>query len=169
MASGEDRLIERFFRPLARDPAALDLADDAAVIAPPAGADLVLTTDGVIEGVHFFPDDPADAIARKALRANLSDLAAKGAAPLGFLLSLALNDKADEKWLASFAAGLGADAEAFGCPLLGGDTDHTPGLLSVSISAFGHLPHGTMVKRSGARAGDRIVITGTIGHRSGFM
>src|SRR5712691_464983 len=163
MPSGEDRLIQRFFRPLARDPAALDLADDAAVIAPPQGADLVLTTDGVIEGVHFFPDDPADAIARKALRANLSDLAAKGATPLGFLLSLALNDKADEKWLASFADGLGADAEAFGCPLLGGDTDHTRGLLSVSISAFGHLPHGTMVKRAGARAGDRIVVTGTIG------
>jgi thiamine-monophosphate kinase len=163
MPSGEDRLIERFFRPLARDPAALDLTDDAAVIAPPAGADLVLTTDGVIEGVHFFPDDPADAVAKKALRANLSDLAAKGAEPLGFLLSLALPGKADEKWLASFAKGLGADAEAYGCPLLGGDTDRTPGLLSVSISAFGSLPHGTMVKRSGASAGDRIVVTGTIG------
>ncbi len=163
MASGEDRLIERFFRPLARDPAALGLVDDAAVITPPAGADLVLTTDGVIEGVHFFPDDLADAVARKALRANLSDLAAKGAQPLGFLLSLALPAKADEKWLASFAKGLGADAETYRCPLLGGDTDHTPGLLSVSISAFGTLPHGTMVKRSGARAGDRIVVTGTIG------
>jgi thiamine-monophosphate kinase len=163
MPSGEDRLIERFFRPLARDPAALGLVDDAAVITPPAGADLVLTTDGVIEGVHFFPDDPADAVARKALRANLSDLAAKGAEPLGFLLSLALPAKVDEKWLALFAKGLGADAEAYRCPLLGGDTDHTPGLLSVSISAFGQLPHGTMVKRSGARAGDRIVVTGTIG------
>jgi len=163
MPSGEDRLIERFFQPLARDPAALGLADDAAVIAPPAGADLVLTTDGVIEGVHFFPDDPADAIAKKALRANLSDLAAKGAAPLGFLLSLALSKKADEKWLALFAKGLGGDAEAYGCPLLGGDTDHTPGLLSVSISAFGQLPYGTMVKRTGARAGDRIVVTGTVG------
>jgi thiamine-monophosphate kinase len=163
MPSGEDRLIERYFRPLARDPAALGLSDDAAVIAPPAGADLVLTTDGVIEGVHFFPDDPADAVARKALRVNLSDLAAKGAEPLGFLLSLALPDKADEKWLASFAKGLGADAEAYGCPLLGGDTDRTPGLLSASISAFGSLPRGTMVKRSGARAGDRIVVTGTVG------
>ena len=163
MPSGEDRLIERFFRPLARDPAALGLVDDAAVITPPAGADLVLTTDAVIEGVHFFPDDPADAVARKALRANLSDLAAKGAEPLGFLLSLALPGKADEKWLALFAKGLGADAEAYRCPLLGGDTDHTPGLLSVSISAFGQLPHGTMVKRSGARAGDRIVVTGTVG------
>lgn len=163
MPSGEDRLIQRFFRPLARDPAALGLVDDAAVITPPAGADLVLKTDGVIEGVHFFPDDPADTVARKVLRANLSDLAAKGAAPLGFLLSLALSSKADEKWLASFAEGLGADAEAYRCPLLGGDTDRTPGLLSVSIAAFGSLPHGTMVKRSGARAGDRIVVTGTIG------
>jgi thiamine-monophosphate kinase len=163
MPSGEDRLIERFFRPLARDPAALGLVDDAAVITPPAGADLVLTTDGVIEGVHFFPDDPADAVARKALRANLSDLAAKGAAPLGFLLSLALPGKVDEKWLALFAKGLGADAGTYHCPLLGGDTDRTPGLLSVSISAFGQLPHGTMVKRSGARAGDRIVVTGTVG------
>jgi thiamine-monophosphate kinase len=163
MPSGEDRLIERFFRPLARDPAALGLSDDAALIAPPAGADLVLTTDGVIEGVHFFPDDPAGAVAKKALRANLSDLAAKGAEPLGFLLSLALPAKVDEKWLASFAEGLGADAEAYGCPLLGGDTDRTPGLLSVSITAFGSLPHGTMVKRSGARAGDAIVVTGAIG------
>jgi thiamine-monophosphate kinase len=163
MPSGEDRLIERFFRPLARDPAALGLSDDAAVIVPPAGADLVLTTDGVIEGVHFFPEDPADTVAKKALRANLSDLAAKGAAPLGFLLSLALPAKVDEKWLASFAKGLGADAEAYRCPLLGGDTDRTPGLLSVSISAFGSLPHGTMVKRLGARAGDVIVVTGTVG------
>ncbi|HLL27402.1 MAG TPA: thiamine-phosphate kinase [Xanthobacteraceae bacterium] len=163
MPSGEDRLIARFFRPLARDPAALDLADDAAVITPPPGADLVLTTDGVIEGVHFFPGDPADAIAKKALRANLSDLAAKGAEPLGFLLSLALNAKADEAWLAAFAKGLGADAAAYRCPLLGGDTDRTPGLLSVSISAFGQVPRGTMVKRSGARAGDKIVVTGTIG------
>jgi len=163
MPSGEDRLIARFFRPLARAPEALDFADDAAVMAPPPGADLVLKTDGVIEGVHFFPEDPADSVAKKALRANLSDLAAKGAEPLGFLLSLALNDKADEKWLAAFAAGLGADADAYRCPLLGGDTDRTPGLISVSIAAFGHLPHGTMVKRSGARAGDRIVVTGTIG------
>ncbi len=163
MPSGEDRLIQRFFRPLARDPAALGLSDDAAVIAPPPGADLVLTTDGVIEGVHFLSDDPADAVARKVLRANLSDLAAKGAEPLGFLLSLALPSKIDEKWLMAFAEGLGADAEAYRCPLLGGDTDRTPGLLSVSISAFGSLPHGTMIKRWGAKAGDRLVVTGTVG------
>jgi thiamine-monophosphate kinase len=161
MASGEDRLIERFFRPLVHDPAALGLGDDAALLTPPAGAALVLTTDGVIEGVHYFPDDPAEAVAKKVLRANLSDLAAKGAEPLGFLLSIALPDKPDEKWLAAFAAGLGADADA--CPLLGGDTDRTPGPVSVSIAAFGHLPSGSMVKRAGARAGDAIVVTGTIG------
>ena len=94
---------------------------------------------------------------------RLLDLTIVGAEPLGFLLSLALSGMADEKWLASFAEGLGADAEAYCCPLLGGDTDRTPGLLSVSISAFGSLPHGTMVKRAGARAGDLIVVTGTIG------
>src|ERR1700724_1734654 len=123
MPSGEDRLIERFFRPLARDPAALGLVDDAAVITPPAGADLVLTTDAVIAGVHFLPDDPADAVARKALRVNLSDLAAKGAKPLGFLLSLAITKDVGDGWLKKFAAGLRADAKKFGCPLLGGDTD----------------------------------------------
>src|SRR5882762_8265773 len=99
MPSGEDRLIQRFFRPLARDPAALGLSDDAAVIAPPPGADLVLTTDGVIEGVHFLSDGPADAGARKALRSNLSDLAAKGGEPLGCLRGLAFSRKVDEKWL----------------------------------------------------------------------
>ena len=88
--SGEERLIARYFRPLAKHPAALGLFDDAAALEPPAGCDLVLKTDGLIGSVHFFPDDPADAVARKALRVNLSDLAAKGARPLGFLLALAL-------------------------------------------------------------------------------
>ncbi|HWK86953.1 MAG TPA: thiamine-phosphate kinase [Xanthobacteraceae bacterium] len=163
MPSGEDRLIGRFFRPLARDPGSFDLRDDAAAITPPAGHDLVLTTDAVIEGVHFFPDDPATDIARKALRANLSDLAAKGAAPLGFLLTLALPKSVDEEWVAAFADGLAADIDAYKCPLLGGDTDSTPGLLSVAISAFGSVPHGKMVRRAGAKAGDVIVVTGTLG------
>src|SRR6202040_4371421 len=87
--SAEDRLIARYFRPLAKHPGALGLVDDAAVITPPPGCDLVLTTDGVISGVHVFADDPPENIGRKALRMNLSDLAAKGATPLGFLLSLA--------------------------------------------------------------------------------
>jgi thiamine-monophosphate kinase len=161
--SGEDRLIARYFRPLARHPGALGLADDAALLTPPSGCDLVLTTDGIIAGVHVFPDTPADAIARRALRVNLSDLAAKGAKPAGFLLAVALPAGTSEDWIAGFARGLDADAEHYGCPLLGGDTDHTPGPLSVSIAAFGTLPSGTMVRRNGAGAGDTLFVTGTVG------
>jgi thiamine-monophosphate kinase len=161
--SAEDRLIARYFRPLAKHPGALGLIDDAAVIAPPPGCDIVLTTDGVIVGVHVFPDDRPENIGRKALRMNLSDLAAKGATPVGFLLSLALPAAIDEAWLAAFAGGLGKDAERYGCPLLGGDTDRTPGPTSVSIAAFGAVPHGKMVQRSTAKPGDHIVVTGTIG------
>ncbi len=161
--SGEDRLIARHFAPLAKHPGAFGLVDDAAVIAPPAGCDVVLKTDGIIGGVHFFADDPADAVAKKALRVNLSDLAAKGARPLGFLLTLALPQAIGDDWLSAFARGLGEDAEAYGCPLFGGDTDRTPGPVTVSIAVFGAVPHGKMVRRSGARAGDRVVVTGTIG------
>jgi thiamine-monophosphate kinase len=161
--SREERLIARYFRPLATSPGAFGLGDDAAVIAPPPGCDLVLTTDGIIAGVHFFPGDPPETIGRKALRMNLSDLAAKGAAPAGFLLSVALPSAIDEAWIARFAAGLGEDIKHFGCPLLGGDTDHTPGPLSVSISAYGTVSAGAMVRRSTAKASDRILVTGTIG------
>lgn len=161
--SAEDRLIARYFKPLATHPGAFGFNDDASAIAPPAGHDLVLKTDGLIEGVHFFPDDPADAVGRKALRVNLSDLAAKGAAPLGFLLAIALPKGFSEDWLAAFARGLGEDAQAYRCPLLGGDTDSTPGPTSISIAAFGAVPHGTMVRRAGAKAGDRVFVTGTIG------
>jgi thiamine-monophosphate kinase len=130
---------------------------------PPPGCDLVLTTDGVIAGVHSFPDDPPGSIGRKALRMNLSDLAAKGAKPAGFLLSLALPRGTDEAWIAAFAAGLGEDIAHYGCPLLGGDTDHTPGPVSVSIAVFGTVPHGKMVRRSTAKPGDSVVVTGTFG------
>lgn len=161
--SAEDRLIARYFRPLAKHPGTFEFKDDAAAIAPPPGHDLVLKTDGLIEGVHFFPDDPADSVARKALRVNLSDLAAKGATPLGFLLAIALPKGFSEDWLADFTRGLGADADAYRCPLLGGDTDSTPGPISISISAVGTLPTGTMVRRHGAKAGDLVFVTGTIG------
>jgi thiamine-monophosphate kinase len=161
--SAEERLIARYFRPLATAPGAFGLEDDAAIITPPPGCDLVLTTDGVIAGVHYFPDDPPDSVGRKALRMNLSDLAAKGAKPIGFLMSIALPAKIDEAWLAGFAAGLGDDAKHYACPLLGGDTDHTPGPLSVSITAVGAVPHGAMVRRATAKAGDSVVVTGTIG------
>lgn len=163
MASGEDRLISRHFKPLATDPGALGLTDDAAFIKPPPGCDLVLKTDAIVGGVHFFPDDPPGQLARKALRVNLSDLAAKGARPLGYLLSLVLPAEVSESWLASFAAGLQADGESYGCPLFGGDTDRTPGPLTISIAMFGAVPSGAMVRRSGAKPGDRLMVTGTIG------
>lgn len=160
-ASGEDDLIARYFRPLATDPGAFGLVDDAALLNQ-SGDDLVVTTDAIVEGVHFLPDDPPDTIARKALRVNLSDLAAKGASPAGFVLTLALRDAAD-KWLAPFACALGEDAADFGCPVLGGDTVSTPGPLMISITAFGRVPPGKMVRRTGAKPGDRIAVTGTIG------
>ena len=160
-ASGEDSLIARYFRPLATDPGAFGLDDDAAAIKP-SGDDIVVTTDAIVEGVHFLPDDPPDTIARKALRVNLSDLAAKGAVPAGFVLTLALRN-ADDSWLKPFAAALGEDARHYGCPLLGGDTVSTPGPLMISVTAFGRVPSGKMVHRSGARPGDRVMVTGTIG------
>jgi len=161
--SAEASLIARHFRPIAKHPGAFMLTDDAAAIAPPPGCDLVMTTDGVIAGVHVFADDPPDLIARKALRMNLSDLAAKGARPLGFLLALSLPAATKQSWIAAFASGLGRDARHFGCPLLGGDTDHTPGPAAVSIAAFGVVPHGKMVRRSTAKIGDVVLVTGTIG------
>jgi thiamine-monophosphate kinase len=159
--SGEDSLIARYFKPLATDPGAFGLVDDAAVLKA-AGEDIVVTTDAIVESVHFLPDDPPDTVARKALRVNLSDLAAKGAKPAGFVLTLALR-RADDAWLAAFAHGLGEDARSFGCPLLGGDTVSTPGQLTVSITAFGRVPTGRMVPRTGAKPGDEVMVTGTIG------
>jgi thiamine-monophosphate kinase len=165
--SGEDALIARYFKPLATDPGAFNLVDDAAILRARGEdavvtTDVVVTTDAIVEGVHFLERDPPDTIARKALRVNLSDLAAKGATPAGFVLTLALRS-ADESWLAPFAQALGEDAVAFGCPLLGGDTVSTPGPLMISITAFGRVPEGRMVRRSGAKPGDRVVVTGTIG------
>ena len=159
--SGEDSLIARYFRPLATDPGAFGLMDDAAILKA-SGDDIVVTTDAIVEGVHFLPDDPPDTVARKALRVNLSDLAAKGATPAGFVLTLALR-AADDAWLKPFAQALGEDAAQFGCPLLGGDTVSTPGPVTISITAFGRVPAGKMVRRSGAKPGDRVVVTGTIG------
>src|SRR6516165_5818339 len=159
--SGEDSLIARYFKPLATDPGAFGLVDDAAILKS-SGEDIVVTTDAVVEGVHFLANDPPDTIARKALRVNLSDLAAKGATCAGFVLTLALRN-ADDAWLSAFARGLGEDAKLYGCPLLGGDTISTPGPLMVSITAFGRVPVGKMVHRSGAKPGDRVMVTGTIG------
>ena len=159
---GEDELIQRFFAPLA-GPAGLSLADDAALLVPPPGNDLVLTADALVSGVHFFADDPPGAIARKALRVNLSDLAAKGARPLGFLLTLALPRDWRPDWLEAFAAGLGEDAATYACPLIGGDTVSTGGPFTLSITAVGAVRAGRMARRTGVRPGDRLYVTGTIG------
>lgn len=161
--SAEDDFIARHFKPLATAPGAFGLTDDAASYTPPPGHDLVLTKDALVAGVHFFADDPADRVARKALRVNLSDLAAKGAMPAGFLLALALPPDAGEDWVAAFARGLGDDSAHYHCPLFGGDTVRTPGPVMVSITAFGLVPSGRMVRRAGARPGDRVVVSGTIG------
>src|SRR5215831_9454614 len=159
--SGEDSLIARYFKPIATDPGAFGLDDDAAALKA-RGEDIVVTTDAIVEGVHFLAGDPPDTVARKALRVNLSDIAAKGATPAGFVLTLALRS-VDESWLTAFAGALGEDAKSFGCPLLGGDTVSTPGPLTISITAFGRVPEGRVVHRSGASAGDRVMVTGTIG------
>jgi thiamine-monophosphate kinase len=161
--SAEDRLIAELFAPLATHPGALGLADDAAFLAAESGTDIVLTTDAIIAGVHFFAEDDAHDVARKALRVNLSDLAAKGAAPRGFLVSLALPSDIGTDWLQRLAQGLREDAETFKCPLFGGDTDRTPGPISVSVAMVGVVPKGTMVRRAGAKPGDVVFVTGSIG------
>jgi thiamine-monophosphate kinase len=157
----EEEIIARVFAPIAGE-GALGLRDDAALL-PPSSDGLVVTTDAIVAGVHFFADDAPGLIAKKALRVNLSDLAAKGADPLGFLLTLALPDNWTNEWLEAFAAGLAEDARAFGAPLLGGDTASNPGPLTISITALGRTPPGRFVARSGARAGDFIYVSGTIG------
>lgn len=158
----EDDLIATLFAPIA-GPGALGLKDDVACFTPPAGCDLVVTKDALVAGVHFYPDDPPDAIARKALRVNVSDVIAKGADPLGFLLAVALPEDVSLDWLQAFAQALGQDAALYSCPLLGGDTVRTPGPLTLSITALGSVPNGRMVARTGAQVGDAIYVTGSIG------
>jgi thiamine-monophosphate kinase len=161
---GEFELIARYFAPLARGfPGAFGLLDDAAVIAPPPGHELVAKTDAIVGGVHFLHDDPPDLIARKALRVNLSDLAAKGAVPRAYMLDLMLPRTATEEWIATFARGLAEDQNEYGVHLIGGDTDSTSGPVTIAIVAFGEVATGRMIRRGSARAGDRVFVTGTIG------
>lgn len=160
---GEFELIERYFRPLATESGALRLLDDAAILRAGHHEDLVLTVDLIAEGVHFLPEDPPASIAQKALRVNLSDLSAKGAIPAAYLLALALPADWTEEWIAGFAAGLAEDQKRYGIALFGGDTSRASGGLTISITAIGRVPAGTMVQRSGARPGDRIFVSGTVG------
>lgn len=154
--------IEIFFAPLAAA-AGLSLKDDAAILAPPPGRELVFTVDQMLETVHFFPDDDPALIARKLLRRNLSDLAAMGAVPLGYLLTTALPKRVDEAWLEAFAKGLAQDQATFGIGLLGGDSSSSRADIALSATLIGHVAPGQALRRSGARAGDGIFVTGTIG------
>lgn len=162
-------LIAKHFAPLARDAGALGLTDDACVLPQEAGRDLIVTSDALVAGVHFLADDPPDLIASKALRVNLSDLAAKGAEPRGYLMALALPRSVDDAWLTCFARGLSADQTAFGISLLGGDTTATPGPLTIAITALGTAPQGCMLRRNGAKPGDGVFVSGTIGDAGGGL
>ena len=154
--------IARFFAPLAA-PGALGLIDDVALIDGPSGEQYVLKTDAIVEGVDFLPGTPADQVAQKLLRVNLSDLAAKGAAPVGYLLVTALPRSLGEDWLAGFAAGLAKDQATYGLGLLGGDMSAIDGPITLSIAAIGRVAEGRAVLRSGARPGDLVYVSGTLG------
>lgn len=161
---GEFEIIARYFAPLAEGQAgSLGLADDAAVIGLAHGCEFVVTNDALVEGVHYRSDDPPGDVARKALRVNLSDLAAMGAVPRFYNLALALSSSVDEAWLGGFAEGLGDDQARFGIGLIGGDTVSTPGPVTIAITAIGEAPAGSALRRGGARVGDRIFVSGTIG------
>jgi thiamine-monophosphate kinase len=163
MPEGEFEFIARRLRRLATAPGALDLTDDAALLDPTPGHQLVLTKDAMVAGVHFLADDPPGQIAQKLLRVNLSDLAAMGARPLGYLLALARAREISDDWLAAFCSGLAADNAEFGVGLLGGDTVATPGPLTLSLTAIGEVPAGSALLRSGARPGDDVWVSGTLG------
>ena len=160
----EFALIARHFAPLAAvEPGALGLADDAAVLTPSPGCDLVITTDGIVAGVHFLADDPPETVGRKLLGVNLSDLAAMGARPRAYTVTIALPHGIDEGWVGSMVAGLGHMQRRHGVVLVGGDTVGTAGPLTLTATAFGEVAHGGAVLRSGARVGDALCVTGTIG------
>lgn len=161
---GEFELIHRYFAPLtSKAPLAFGLTDDAAVVRPPKGMDLVVTKDAIVQGVHFLPNDSAERIAQKLLRVNLSDLAAKGARPAQYLLATAFPAKTKAAWLAGFARGLAKDQRRYDVSLIGGDTVSTPGPLTLSLTMFGYVRAGKMRRRAGARPGDRLFVTGAIG------
>ncbi len=161
---GEFALIADLFAPLTKDAAgALGLLDDAALIDVPPGRQMVAAADTLMAGIHFRLDDPPDLVARKALRVNLSDLAAMGAAPLGFLQTLALSDAINDAYLEKYTAGLSVDIDYFGVPLLGGDTTAGAGPFTITIAALGTVEKGQALLRSGAGVGDVLCVTGTIG------
>ena len=163
-ALSESEIIARYFAPLAEGaPEAFGLKDDAALLALGRESELVVTTDTIVQGSHFHASDAPDDIGYKALAVNVSDLTAKGAEPYCYLLSLVL-PHADPGWLGGFSNGLGEAQEAFGCQLVGGDTTASEGALSISVTALGRVPPGQMVPRAGAKAGDHLYVSGTVGN-----
>ncbi|HVY33220.1 MAG TPA: thiamine-phosphate kinase [Caulobacteraceae bacterium] len=157
-------VIARLLRPLTNGaPEALNLLDDAAVVATGAGEDLVISADMIVEGVHFLSTDPLDLVAQKLLRVNLSDLAAKGARPYAYVLTIAWPSRFGHAEREAFVLGLRHAQDAFGLILLGGDTTSTPGPLTASVTILGRTPQGGMVLRSGARVGDLVLVSGCIG------
>lgn len=162
IAMHEFEMIERYLAPLAGE-GSFGLKDDAACLSVPVGKELVLTKDAMVAGVHFFAHDPADLIARKLLRVNLSDLTAKAAKPYGYMLALMLPRATNEAWIEAFAAGLAQDQQEYGLSLIGGDTTRTDGPLCMSLTALGLVEAGMMLRRSHARPGDYLYVTGTIG------
>lgn len=161
---GEFELIRSVFQPLAAgQPGAFALTDDAACLTPPPGHDVVLTADAIVEGVHFLADDPAADVAAKLLGVNLSDLAAMGAEPLGYLITTNWTKPIDGTWIDEFGRGLGRCQAEYGIGLLGGDTVSGNGPMTLSLTAIGCVPHGQALRRSGAVAGDVVYVSGTIG------
>lgn len=161
MAAEEFAIIRDLFAPLAKDDAARGLIDDVAVMQ--ARGALVVSTDAIVEGVHFLPGDPLDTVARKALRVNVSDLAAKGAKPIAAVLNLIWPDARPSDDIAVFARGLGEDLQHYGIALLGGDTARTPGPLTVSMTVLGE-PYGERTpSRADAQLGDQVWVTGVVG------
>jgi len=164
----EFQLIADLFAPLAAGfPGALGLRDDAAFLAAEPGMETVVTVDAMVAGVHFLADDPPDLIARKLVRVNLSDLAAKGATPFAVLLAAAFPHDIADDWLRRFAAGLAEDLRRYGVALIGGDTVATPGPLTLSLTALGRVASGRALLRAAARRGDVVWVSGTIG--DGFL
>jgi thiamine-monophosphate kinase len=160
----EFSIIEKYFAPLAKDyPQAFGLKDDAAVFSPSLGCEIVLTKDAMVADVHFFANDKPEYIARKLVAVNVSDLAAMGAIPKAYLLALMLPKNTDENWIADFARGLAIAIKEFGGYIIGGDTVVHEGKLALSLTAIGEVPKGKALKKSGAKVGDKIYVSGNIG------
>jgi len=161
---GEEAIIQQFLAPLAAGYAgAYALKDDCAAITPTPGHDVIVKTDPVAEGVHFHADDPPEDIGWKALAVNVSDLAAKAARPVAYLMALSFPEAPEADWMRRFADGLGDAQRAFGMHLIGGDTDRRPGPVSITITVFGEVPSGRMVQRAAAKPGDRLYVSGALG------